>query len=336
MSSNVTFAGKGINGLANVSNSCYINTCIQCLGHCTSFLDFILHGNYTGKRGDLIFELKDVFNELWINDNGIIPNRFLKYVKENINEINILEQNDIQEFFTLLIDKINRSISKCIDIEKTMESTTYSDTLYDKIRKKVDKGWLQSVGKEYSPIVDFFYGQSVVQIVCGHCQKIHHTYEPFSLLLLPIQEGMCQLEDCINHYMKEEYLNDHGNDECPKWKCDNCHNSVKSVKTTKFWRLPKVLTICLKRFTYDLRKNNTFVSIPEVLDISPHMLSNTNSRYELKSKACHIGSFSMGHYFALCKNPNGEWYKIDDTNIAKCDDYLQTPHSYMAFYTLVE
>jgi ubiquitin carboxyl-terminal hydrolase 2 len=322
-------SGKGINGLFNVHNSCYINTTVQCIGHCISFLTYVLSGEYERKEGCLLNELREVLEALWINDNGIIPNRFLKWLRVNIKELDIRDQNDIQEFLTLFIDKMNTSISVKLDVDSILSSFTYGVTAYDKLRKKVDKAWFDSVGREYSPIIDFFYGQSIVQIVCGKCNKIHHNYEPFSIFLLSIPAPNATLEECISHHVAEEYLNDEHSHE---WQCDECKEKLRSLKTIKFWKLPRILTICLKRFTYDLRKNNAYVDIPEAIDLTDFVIGTSHKQYKLCSVACHIGSFSNGHYYALCKNPNGNWYRIDDTNIEKLGQFNSSNSMYMAFY----
>jgi ubiquitin C-terminal hydrolase len=328
------FAGKGINGLMNKGNTCYINTSIQCLGHCTNFLHYILSGKYERNDGNIINELRELFMELWIHDNGVIPNRFLKYLRMNMNNImDIFEQNDIQEFLTMFIDKLNASISQRIDPEIALNQIRYMDTHYDKLKKKLDKSWYQSMCREYSPLLDYFYGQSVNQIICGSCKKIHHNYEPFSILILPISHTQEGLIDCLKHYSTSEYLNDTTNEDSNEWKCDGCNKCEKSLKTMKFWRLPKVLTICFKRFTHDLRKNNVLINIPEEIDLTDFVIGETIVKYELCSIACHMGSFNNGHYYAICRNPNNNWFRLDDTNITKLDGEFQTPsNAYMVFY----
>jgi ubiquitin C-terminal hydrolase len=323
------FSGKGANGLMNIGNSCYINTTIQCLGHCISFLHFILMGKYEREEGSLISELRELFVELWIKDNGVIPNRFLKYLRTHLRDLNLCDQHDVQEFLTLFIDKLNRSISVKIDVDDFMSHINYENTQYDKLRKKVDKAWYGSMKNEYSPLIDYLYGQSVIQIICGNCQKIHHNYEPFSNLLLPIPHNQNGLIDCLKAYAVPEQLNENGSD----WKCDGCNRCEKSLKTMKFWRLPNILAICLKRFTYDLKKNNTVVQIPETLDMTDFVIGQTHAKYEICSIACHIGNFFNGHYYAICKNPNGKWFRIDDTNVYELKNDFETPSNvYMVFY----
>jgi ubiquitin C-terminal hydrolase len=325
--------GKGRNGLYNVGSTCYVNTSIQCLGHCMPFLKFVLYDPRHIIEGSLVYELNDVLKELWIKDNGVIPNRFLKQLRAHMGDlINVFEQNDIHEFLTLFIDKMNRGISGTLDTDALLARIKYDDTSYDKLRRKMDKSWFMNVGREYSPLIDMFYGQSVVQIVCGNCDKIHHVYEPFAILPIPIPTAPADLMECINHYCTEEYLND-GHSE---WKCDGCKQQSKSLKTMKFWRLPKVLMICLKRFTEDLRKNNTPIVIKEQIDLSDVTIGPTRSKYRIKAVGCHTGNFHSGHYYAICQNPDGRWYRIDDTTVSEAGKNESPSNAYMLFYEIIE
>jgi len=337
---------KGTCGLANVGNTCYINTTIQCLGHCPSFLDYVLHGEYNREPGQFLTELYEVLKELWVNDNNVIPNRFLQHLCAQMKGFYVMEQNDIQEFFTLFVDKMNQGICTnitdraLVSLDSAPDDTTSNNGKYNKLCKKMEKAWIKSVGNEYSPIINFFYGQSIVQIVCGKCEKIHHCYEPFCNLLLPIiksdGETGIDLLACLEHFVADEILNN--NNDNHNWKCDGCQEQPLSYKTMKFWKLPKVLTICIKRFTYDLKKNNTPVKVPEHIDMTKHVLghtSNDSKIYELCAIACHIGSFNHGHYYCVCKNPNGKWYKIDDTMVHELGDLEVPPTAYMLFYQLV-
>jgi ubiquitin carboxyl-terminal hydrolase 36/42 len=324
------FAGKGINGLYNANNTCYINTSVQCLGHCVRLLRYVLYGKYERRTGCLVNELREVLHALWVEDHGLIPNRFLKYLRMHLTQLDMRHQNDIQEFLVMLMDKMNASISVPVPVP-VPESVcdTENTTSIGRLQRKADCAWQTSMGKEYSPLTPFFYGQSINQIICGRCQKIHHNYEPFSVLMLAIPDKESSLTECLGSHVSEEYLND-GEQE---WRCDGCNHTEKSLKTTKFWRLPHLLTICLKRFTHDLRKNNAYITIPETLDVSQYVIGPTHKTYNLVSVACHVGVYGGGHYYAVCKNPNGKWYKIDDKDKTELGHEFQTPaNAYMVFY----
>lgn len=194
----------------------------------------------------------------------------------------------------------------------------------------MDISWIEKIGNEYSNIINLFYGQSITQIICGHCKNITHNYEIYSNIMLPITNSTNTLEDCFKLYFKDEFLN-----EEIEWRCDECKYKVKSKKTIKLWRNPKILIISLKRFTFNLEKNNKIITIPDILDLYQFTLSRYNSKYILTSIAYHYGSSNEGHYVALCKHPDNKWYCIDDLGISEISN-IDFGAGYVFFYTLNE
>lgn len=317
-------------GLVNLGATCYINTAIQCLSHCPEFLHLVLE-NTNNNNSSLINELKSILTEIWINDNSLRPYRFINVLKTYIKDIEIHEQNDINEFISLFLDKLNKDISYKNRTSKydLMEKNKYSKSQYDIQKYKMDISWIEKTGVEYSKLIELFYGNSITQIICGHCNHISHNYEIYSSIMLPLYDT---LDESIKQYFKDEFLNDIDMD----WKCDECKHRTKSKKTTKLWKLPNILIITLKRFTDALQKNTKHVNIPMILDLQKYTLSRDNTKYKLTSIACHSGSFFGGHYVAACKHPNNKWYGIDDLNITELNNVniSNIQDGYVYFYTL--
>jgi ubiquitin carboxyl-terminal hydrolase 8 len=307
--------------LANLGNTCYINTTIQCLGHCDVFLRFILDSDY---ENNLISQCREIYHELYVNKNSIMPNKFIKYLGNNISDINIYRQNDIHEFLTIFIEKLNKVIAININPKDMINNNKYSHSDYDIQRLKMDLSWYETLSKEYSPLVNIFYGQSVSQIICGNCDKIYHNYEIYTNLMIPITSQTTTIYDCLNELFKEEHIE--------HWTCDNCKQKHKSTKTTKLWKIPPILIISLKRFTDDLRKINNPINIPEVLNLAPYSIPQTNTTYELKAVAHHSGSANSGHYYATCLK-NNNWYNYDDLDIKQINK-PNHDNGYILFYTL--
>jgi ubiquitin carboxyl-terminal hydrolase 8 len=321
---------KSYTGLANLGATCYINTTISCLANCHIFLNFILT-KVSPNDQNLISELYMILNSQINEKKSVVPRRFVECLNKNIKELEIYTQNDINEFLAILIDKLNRCICQEITVKRSdlFKINRYQNTPYDNQRLKMDLNWFSIHEKEYSELLDIFYGQNISQIVCGNCDHIHHNYEIYFNIMAPIVSTDMVLDDCLNHHFKEEILNQ----EDHLWKCDKCNSFSKSKKTIKLWKNPSILIISLKRFTYDFKKINQNIQIPNELDIKKYSLSKKNNKYKLKSVAMHMGNMNNGHYYSICKHANEKWYIIDDLDVKE----IQNPNfsqGYVFFYEL--
>merc|ERR1711862_99795 len=97
--------------------------------------------------------------------------------------------------------------------------------------------------------------------------------------------------------------------------------NVHRVKQLKFWSLPRVLLLQLKRFKYTMverRRVDVGVQYPlEGLDLGPYCVSPPASAehglYDLVAVSKHIGGLGGGHYAAFARSSiDGEWYCYDD------------------------
>ena len=83
-----------------------------------------------------------------------------------------------------------------------------------------------------------------------------------------------------------------------------------------------------------MQKNNKKIKVPFEIDMTKYSLDLTNVKYELKSVGFHIGSFFGGHYYSMCKNPNGKWYDIDDLSVRE-EKVVDLGAGYVYFYQVV-
>jgi ubiquitin C-terminal hydrolase len=180
----------------------------------------------------------------------------------------------------------------------------------------MNESWFNTVKKEYSQLIDIFYGQNITQIICGQCNKIHHNYEMFSNLMIPIDIEANSLIDCMDHYFQDEILNTYDN----PWICDVCKSNKQSKKSLIIWKEPDILIISLKRFSENMKKNNKNLIIPEIIELNNYSINKKRAKkYKLLSVSCHVGSMYGGHYISICKK-NDKWYIIDDIDIREIKD----------------
>ena len=103
--------------------------------------------------------------------------------------------------------------------------------------------------------------------------------------------------------------------------------------------MPKILIICLTRFKrnrLNFDKNSTFISYPvnnfsfENYVVSPEL---SKSKYDLFGIIEHFGGTEGGHYKAICKNIDNNWYLYDDENVKPVkEDDIVNQAGYVLFY----
>lgn len=148
--------------------------------------------------------------------------------------------------------------------------------------------------------------------------------------------GQITLNDCLQAFTTEEILSE----EDP-WYCSNCKQHRQASKKFDLWRLPQVLVIHLKRFSYtrySRDKISTFVDFPfEGLDLSPFTVNpeHSSQKYDLFAISNHMGGLGGGHYTAYVKNLySGTWFTHDDSSVypVKNISEIKSSAAYVLFY----
>ena len=125
------------------------------------------------------------------------------------------------------------------------------------------------------------------------------------------------LDDLLEYFCSDEYL-----DEGNGWKCGNCKKRVTITKKFSIFYVPRLLIICLKRFSrsgYGYSKNQAFINFPiENLDMGKYICGPDKqySKYDLFAVSQHYGGTGGGHYTAVCKNIDGKWYGYNDSSVS--------------------
>ena len=120
------YSGKGLTGLGNLGNTCFINSTIQCLSHTYELNNFLNNGTYKKRINKIPESLLllewDKLRELMWSENCIIkPAGFISAVQKvaNIKDIEIFTgyaQNDLTEFLTFLLMSFHESIKREVEM----------------------------------------------------------------------------------------------------------------------------------------------------------------------------------------------------------------------------
>lgn len=312
--------------IANIGNTCCINTFIQCIAHTPSINNYFL--NRKNNSSELFNQIKDVLQIIWSDKNNICyPHKLIHIIYNNFSNILIPgHQHDISEVLTLILDKI------CIDIGKNISNDNTSSNI-DIINKINTAIYNYNNGKTSKLIRNIQNTQlSILNCNNNDCGFQQINVEVYNTLMLDITDKS-DFHTIISNYFKKELVYD--------WTCDKCKSKNNADKYIKLWDLPSVLIIVLKRFKYSndgtFNKINTYIDIPQNISFDKGSILKNNdviNSYNLTAIANHIGSYNCGHYYAYCKTNNNEWYCYDDNNSSKLDK-IDYSNAYVLFYEKV-
>ncbi|XP_011189525.2 ubiquitin carboxyl-terminal hydrolase 8 isoform X1 [Zeugodacus cucurbitae] len=331
--------GRGLTGLKNLGNTCYMNSIIQCLSNTPQLTEYCItdkYKNYISRsnktKGHIVEEMAALIKVLWNGNYKCVASKDLRYVMGQYQQIfRGIEQQDSHEFLTILMDWLHSDLQTLYVPEKPRDNITPSE-----------KAWLEFTKAKESLILHLFYGQIKSTVKCVDCNKESATYECFSNLSLelPSNANVCYLSQCMDMYFSGERI--HG------WNCPNCKTKRDAVKKLDISKLPPVLVIHLKRFYADTeavgnsyKKKQNYVRFPlENLDMTPYIAKSesrsvTPKTYQLYGVSNHYGSMESGHYTAFCKSGNyGRWFKFDDQVVTALDtSNVVSSAAYILFYT---
>ena len=336
---------RGLSGIVNYGNTCYMNSAVQCLSNITPLTLFFINKKFISDikneslERDLVVQWYKLLVGLWSNNCIVSPQSFRREVKilafKQGVYLNFIgnKQNDVQEFLVFMIDSLHNGIckEKNIQYEIPNEEEKKNKNLKECSIEAI-KNWDIFFKNNYSIFIELFYSQISSSIYSIDKKKLSTIYEPCCFLNLPINDKSNNLYDCFNNFTSMEKMENEN-----KWYNDKTKCYQEAFKKINFWKLSKIIIIVLKRFNNKCEKISTLIDIPLVLDLSKYCIGYNKEKYkyDLISISNHIGSLEGGHYYSYILNQNKKWYNYNDTNVCQIDkDNLITKNAYCLFYKL--
>ncbi|KAI7694285.1 Ubiquitin carboxyl-terminal hydrolase 22 [Sarcoptes scabiei] len=326
---------KGLRGLINLGNTCFMNCIVQTLVHTPPLRDFFLGDGHICQREIskcLVCEMSNLVQEFYSNKNTPhIPDKLLHLVWTNARHLAGYEQQDAHEFFISTLDLLHRHSSD----QENISHNNKCNCIIDKI----------------------FTGSLQSDLVCQYCGEISSVEDPiwdFSLDLVntahmsdSLSKGKdpLSLHDCLELFTRTEHLG--------KIKCNKCKSYQEFTKRLSMKTLPIVVSFHLKRFEQSNGLNKkiyTFVSFPTSIDMTPFTTSQIghqaclnlrpadeqsryrDNRYSLFAVVNHSGHLDNGHYTVFIRS-NNNWFNCDDHFVMNATEKeVLNSEGYLLFY----
>ncbi|GIY78168.1 ubiquitin carboxyl-terminal hydrolase 8 [Caerostris darwini] len=323
-------------GLRNLGNTCFMNSIIQCLSNtipladyftCSQYMEDINRDNKSGTGGEVAEEFAVVIRALWMGQyKSFYPKDFKNTVSRCLAVLIGNEQQDSHEFFVVLLEKLHADLNR-----RAVRNVPKLESCNDE-----NAFWVHYKSYNASKISDVFEGLLKSTLMCMTCRTTSDSYEVFSCLSLPILSNRCSLSNCLDNFLKSEKISGEA-----AWDCPKCKTKKEAEKRLRICRVPEVLVVQLKRFSYEglwRRKLQTTVDFDFYFDVPYEKNTETKFRkYSLYGIVNHFGTLEGGHYTAFCNTSSDKWFKYDDHEVSEIStSSVRTAAAYMLFYRSTE
>lgn len=182
----------GMCGLANLGNTCFMNSVLQCLSNTPPLCFYFLNNqhltelnmeNPLGMRGEIAKAFGNLIHEMWSGKHqSTVPRAFKQQVSRFAPQFSGYQQHDSQEMLTFILDALNEDLNRVRNKPyiELKDAAGRPDAVVAK------EAWLNYRKRNSSIITDLFFGLLKSTVVCPECVKVSVTFDPFCMLQLPL------------------------------------------------------------------------------------------------------------------------------------------------------
>lgn len=190
---------KGISGLTNLGNTCYMNSALQCIRSVEELTQYFLHDewktelnvdNPLGNHGEVAKAYAGLMKQIYeeSTSGSTNPGKFKTTIGRFNPSFGGYQQQDTQEFLVYLLDGLQEDLNRIMKkpyIEKP-DSTDEMVHDHSALKAFANKNWEIYKARNDSVITDLFAGMYKSTLTCPVCEKVSIIFDPFTNLTLQL------------------------------------------------------------------------------------------------------------------------------------------------------
>ena len=334
---------RGVVPLANVGNTCFMNTNFQCVNRLYPISDYLSSGaflrdlnvdNALGSGGTVAKTTAEVFRQMWANSASsqpcLRPTNAINALNAKLgSDWHIGQQHDQQEALNAHLDYLSEDLNRVTvkqvcdvpDLAEGEDEVAYAKSSGDSWReKRVDS---------------FFHDQLRIQVMttqtCEECgwsnTRMQSPSTSLQLYLPTTSDGTplknCSLDDCFKKYCTGVKLEAEDRIECPRC-IEMRRGKTRGKRTNTIISASDILVIQLVKMGHTTADGTSRIGScvgfnPDAIDLKDY-ISTGDCEYEAVAIGNHVGNANSGHCFAYVRSHTGEgWIEANDSQCSRLD-----------------